>query len=291
MKRFETLCTVTLAAAAIIGWMSSAAFRPPAAVDRAAPGEPSVVSSPAATTAPADSTVEPRIPAAPAGVAAEVPLSERLRGTGLRSIPESTLTHLRLHVFTFDGSLSAQTIDFFSLDDAEVATLNQSLADTREKLAALELEGMEVVKAESNELVLRLPALENAAVQVEADLKADFLRVMGEPDGEVLWDFMSRPNAPNSGYWDSFGRASREITFRLEPSDQNPDRLMLRFFSEIPSEESRKWLEEEGRQVRGFSKGIYRVPSADWRSHSLGRYEYLWPLLPEEIVSFLTPPE
>jgi hypothetical protein len=156
-------------------------------------------------------------------------------------------------------------------------------------LREIELERMEVVKSTEHELVLRLPAFEEEGLAVEAALQAFLSRELGGNDAAALWHFMMEPGrSPDP--WFGFGRYAQDLSFRLEPSDHDPDRMMLRFDLVVPAEERERWREIDGRHLSGSSREIHRVPSPEWRKHFLGRYDYLFPLFPDAIARFLDPP-
>lgn len=288
MKKNFLVCTLTFIASAILGWTISTAIRPDSRANRE-------VLATSATgpvrTAEGEKlfVIQEEMPTRKEG--AEIPLRDRLRGSGMRSVPESALANMRVNVLHFDGTLSADVIGFFSLTSEEVSRLNQALSDTRKLLNQLELDRLEVVRSTSDELVLHLPAYEEEGLAAEAALKASIDRELGDADGKLLWNFMEESaDRPGADHWNGFGRIPREISFRLGPGSQDPDRIVLHFSNEPPKEERSKWLDSEGRKLRGRSIELYRIPSTEWVTRAFGRYEYLLPLLPERLTSFLTPP-
>lgn len=290
MKAFAILCTLAFIGSAILGWTISGALRPSAAAEHEAPSRPMPLSDAVTRDEDLISTAEDVPGEKEALDADETPLRDRLRGSGLLAVSEASLASLRVDAIGFDGNLSEEVIEFFSLDSGEAERLNQALANARESLSAMELDRMETIRATPEELVLLIPAFEEEGLKEEAALRNAFIRELGEQDGELLWNFTERRDRPGGDYWHGFGRVSRELTFRLEPSEKSPAGAILHFSSETSAEERRRWFESEGRQLGGFVKEMHRVPSPEWATRFLGRYEYLVPLLPEKVGSYLNPP-
>jgi hypothetical protein len=150
----------------------------------------------------------------------------------------------------------------------------------------MELDQIEIVASTPDELVLRIPAFPDEGLEAESVLRAGIIRELGEYDGELLWRFMGpAPEPPYTrDYWHGFGRVSRQLSFRLEPWERSPNELLLHFSSETPAEESTFWFLEERRQLGSFST-VSRFPTRE----TLGRFEYLLPLLPEAIANRIGP--
>lgn len=186
-----------------------------------------------------------------------------------------------------DGSLSSEVIDYFSLTTDQIEASNEVLAKTRDALNAFELELLEIMKSDSDELVLSLPAFyDGGGRELENALRQSLVEILGDNTGQLLWSLMAElNNSTGDDYWNGFGRVSRLLSFQIDP-----DTNALEFSSYTPSDEARVWFESEGRLLGSYSKILFPRLSPDESFSALGRSDYLLPLLPNELQAYLLQP-
>jgi len=295
VKSRVTIFALVFLGSFALGWLGSAISRSaPSSLDQERSAPPSGGS--AAIVPEGESDLIPAPPESASASASGTPpggaAEPSLRGSGFRAIPETALETLRVPVLQ-PGSptLSSDIISFFSLSSDEVARLEASLARAEDRLTEIELEKMNVIQSTEDVLVLHLPAFPEEGLALEAALKAAILTELGDDDGEVFWRFLDAPESGSNRRFHGFGRVSRELSFRLEPSSHDPARTAFTFSSETPREEHLPWFIEERRQLGPFKSETPRFRSPEMVSSFFGRYEYLLPVLPEKLASFVHPTE
>ncbi len=157
---------------------------------------------------------------------------EAFAAAGIRIVPESLLERLDAPAVGADGRLTEPLIDALLLSETEAEELNRALAETEIRLRMIELDRLQVVERSADRLLVRIEAYRDEGVGVERMLRERIAAAIGQIDGELFWNLMTR-ELPSTGmdYWGGFGRESVAALFEREiiDEDDNGQTVEIRF--------------------------------------------------------------
>ena len=157
---------------------------------------------------------------------------EAFAAAGIRIIPESLLERLDAPAVGADGRLTEPLVDALLLSEAETEQLNRALAETEIRLRMIELDRLQVVERSADRLVIRIEAYRDEGVGVERMLRERIAATIGQIDGELFWNLMTR-EMPGTGmdHWGGFGREPVAAVFEREiiDEDDNGQTVEIRF--------------------------------------------------------------
>lgn len=191
---------------------------------------------------------------------------------GKYPLPERMVTNLAVAAVNKDFTLSGDVAELLRVTPEERSMVDDALVTTRQNIAVIESDVMQVAESGPDKVKLYVPPYEEEGLAAREDLYAALEVTLGASRFDRFMDVANKSLEEQYNY---FGRAARTMTFEVAyPSDQSiPPYLVIRDGWDIPDGQSSHTI-----QIKESS--VYELPPA---------YLAYLNLMPANVASYARP--